>query len=184
MELNIVGRNITITDSIDGYVRKKIGRLDRYLSTIRDAEIEIRRESTKNAADSHVVQVTIHSNRTILRAEEHSSDVYAAIDTVLDKMYRQIARYKGKRISNRTKSQGMPLPIAEFEAEDETEDQDHRIVRRKRFEVMPMNEQEAIDQMELLGHDFFLFYNADTAGVSLVYKRRDGNYGLLEPITE
>lgn len=186
MELNIEGRNLAITDSIDEYVRKKIGRLDRYLPTIQNAQVEIKREQTKSAEDRHVVQLTVYSNRTILRAEEHSSDVFAAVDSVLDKMYRQVKRYKGKR---RRRMRGEPLPMPEYEEEEfedelEADEYEHNIVRRKRFEALPMNEQEAIDQMELLGHDFFIFMNADSAEVNVVYRRHDGDYGILEPIIE
>lgn len=185
MELNIVGRNLEVTDVLEEYVEKKIGRLDRYLPTITEAQVELTRQSTKSAADRHVAQVTVHSNRTILRAEEHNADLFAAIDAVLDKMYRQIAHYKGKRYRNR-KFQGEPLPVPEYEAELEDEmDEDapeHIIARRKSFEALPMSDQEAIDQMELLGHDFFVYYNADSAGVNVVYRRKDGNYGVLEPI--
>ena len=186
MELNIVGRNLQITDAIQNYVEKKIGRLDRYLPTITDAQVEITKQTTKNVADSHTVQMTVFSNRTILRAEERAGDLFAAIDTVLDKMYRQIARYKGKRYHNR-KFAGEPLPVPEYEAEAEAEAEEtsgHQIVRRKRFTAMPMSEQEAIEQMELLGHDFFVFFNADTANVHVVYRRKDGNYGVLEPDTQ
>ncbi|NLS75969.1 MAG: ribosome-associated translation inhibitor RaiA [Chloroflexi bacterium] len=188
MELNIVGRNLQVTDAIRNYVEKKIGRLDRYLPTITNAQVEITKQTTKNIADSHTVQMTVFSNRTILRAEERAGDLFAAIDTVLDKMYRQIAHYKGKRYHNR-KFAGEPLPVPEYEAQAEAvaegeEGTGPHIVRRKRFVAEPMSEQEAIEQMELLGHDFFLFFNADTANVHVVYRRKDGNYGVLEPQTQ
>lgn len=182
MDLNIIGRNMEVTDAVRNYVEKKIGRLDRYLPTLTDGQVELTRQSSKNAADRHVVQVTLHSNRTILRAEERSSDIFAAIDTVLDKMYRQIQRYKGKRYHQRARGtvvQGEPLPIPELEEEGEGEAPS--IVRRKQFPTRPMTEEEAIEQMELLGHDFFAFYNATTQRFNVVYRRQDGNYGLLEP---
>ena len=187
MDLNIVGHNLKVTDAIEEYVEKKIGRLDRYLPSITNAKVELSRQSTKSADDRHVVQVTVYSNRTILRAEEHNADLLAAIDSVLDKMNRQIARYKGKRYHNR-KGQGEPLPIAEYVMDEEVEEEEAKreylIVRRKRFEALPMTDEEAIEQMELLGHDFFIYYNADTAMVNVVYRRHDGNYGVLEPLIE
>ena len=185
MELNIVGRNLEVTDVLEEYVEKKIGRLDRYLPTITEAQVELTKQSSKSAADRHIAQVTVRSHRTILRAEERNADLFAAIDAVLDKMYRRIADFKGKRYRNR-KFQGEPLPVPEYEEEYEEdldeEAMEHVIARRKRFEALPMTDQEAIEQMELLGHDFFVYYNADLAGVNVVYRRKDGDYGVLEPM--
>jgi putative sigma-54 modulation protein len=128
-----------------------------------------------------VCQVTIRSNGTILRAEERSDDMFSSIDTVLDKMYRQIARYKGKR-QNRWRGAGAPvepLPIT-FE-EEAPEEEAARIVRFKRFPITPMHPEEAIEQMELLGHDFFVFYNAEEGETNVLYRRKDGNYGVIQP---
>lgn len=181
MELTIKGKNVEVTDRLRDYVEKKIGKLDRYLPTISEAWVELSVEGTKAAQDRQVCQVTIRSNGTILRAEERSEDMFNAIDTVLDKMYRQIARYKGKR-KNRWRAVGVtvePLPPG-FE-EQELEEGVPSIVRSKRFSMTPMHPEEAIEQMELLGHDFFVFYNAEEGQINVLYRRDDGDYGLLQP---
>ncbi len=179
MQLIIQGKNIEITDWLRQYVEKKAGRLDRYLPNIQEARVELSSHKTKSAQDRHVAQITIRSNGIILRAEEKSHDIFASIDAVVDKMYRQIARYKGRRWGKRGHVEVEPLPIEEEEEIEETETP--RIVRVKRFIMTPMDPEEAIDQMELLGHDFFIFYNTETDSVNVVYRRTDGNYGLLQP---
>jgi putative sigma-54 modulation protein len=177
MQLIITGKNVEVTDWLRSYVEKKIGKLDKYLPSIDEARVELTVEKTKSAQDRQVAQVTVRSNGTILRAEEKSADIFASIDAALDKMHRQIARFKGKQRRRGRPTQGemppVPLPA---EAEGEPS-----VVRVKRFRVSPLEEEEAIEQMELLGHDFFIFLNLGTDRLSVVYRRRDGGYGLLEP---
>ncbi len=180
MELIVKGKNVEVTDRLREYVEQKIGKLDRYLPSISEAWVELSSEETKAAQDRQVCQVTVRSNGTILRAEERSDDMFSAIDTVLDKMYRQIARYKGKR-KNRWRAAGPtvePLPIA---MEEEVEEETRSIVRVKRFPMIPMNLEEAVEQMELLGHDFFVFFNGEEGRINVLYRRKGGNYGLLQP---
>ena len=183
MQLRIHGKNMQVTDWMESYVEKKLGKLDRYLPNIDETRVELSVESTRNAGDGQICQVTVHTKGRILRAEERSSDMRDAIDSVVDKMYRQIARYKGKRWNRGRGAQpaesfGEELPL-EFEEEDE--DAAGQIVRRKQFTALPMDEREAVEQMVLLGHDFFLFFNVDTAQINVVYRRKDGNFGLLQP---
>jgi putative sigma-54 modulation protein len=178
MDVTIHGRNLDITPRLEDYVEKKVTRLDRFLGTINEARVELSVEHTRAITDSQVAQITLLSKRTILRAEERSDDIYASIDACIDKLNRQIERYKGKR-QQRFRSGETP-PVA-LPVEEEEEGLTGEIVRVKRFELQPMDTNEAIEQMELLGHDFFLFYNAEEAAVNLVYRRRDGNYGLLQP---
>lgn len=181
MELTIKGKNVEVTDQLHEYVTRKIGRLDRYLPTITEARVELSVEGTRAAQDRQVCQVTVRSNGVILRAEERSEDMFNAIDIVLDKMYRRIARFKGKR-ENRWRGAGAlgaePLPI-DYEEESE---EPSRIVRTKRFIMTPMNPEEAIEQMEYLGHDFFVFFHAEEGELNVLYRRKDGNYGLLQPV--
>ncbi|NLF13654.1 MAG: ribosome-associated translation inhibitor RaiA [Anaerolineaceae bacterium] len=180
MELILKGKNVEVTDRLREYVEQKIGKLDRYLPSISEAWVELSSEETKAAQDRQVCQVTVRSNGTILRAEERSDDMFSAIDSVLDKMYRQIARYKGKR-KNRWRGAGTtvePLPIALGE---ELEEEVRSIVRVKRFPMTPMVPEEAVEQMELLGHDFFVFFNAEEGRINVLYRRKGGNYGLLQP---
>lgn len=183
MQFRIHGKNMQVTDWMESYVEKKLGKLDRYLPIIDETRVELSVESTRNASDRQICQVTVHSKGTILRAEERSADMRDSIDRVVDKMHRQIARYKGKRWNRGRGAQGAEplgeaIPIALSEGEEELTGQ---IVRRKQFTVLPMDEQEAIEQMELLGHDFFIFYNVDASELNVVYRRKDGQYGILQP---
>ena len=180
MQIIIKGKNIEVTDWLREYVEKKIGKLDRYLPSISEARIELTVQKAKSADDRQVAQVTLRSDGTILRAEERSDDMFASIDSVADKLHRQIARFKDKRTRRGRAPHGEPVPLPEGEMDIEDEDE-AAVVRVKRFLVRPMLEEEAIEQMELLGHDFFLFYNADTDSMNVVYRRKDGNYGLLQP---
>ena len=182
MELQIPSNNMEVTPRLRDYVEKKTARLDRYLPSLSAIQVELAMENTRSAVQRHVAEITIRDQRgTILRAEERNSDMFAAIDAVVDKLYRQIERYRGK---NRTRTRGKgeemevgePLPIPE-----EAFEEDHAIVRYKRFALHPMSADEAIDQMELLGHDFFVFYNANSDSINVLYRRSDGNFGLLQP---
>ena len=180
MELTVKGKNVEITDRLRTYVERKIGKLDRYLPTISEAWVELTTEDAKAAQDRQVCQITVRSNGTILRAEERSDDMFTAIDTVLDKMYRQIARYKGKR-KNRWRATSVTVEPLPLELVEEQEVSGSSIVRVKRFPMTPMHADEAVEQMELLGHDFFVFFNADEGQLNVLYRRKDGNYGLLQP---
>ncbi|MGQ9456700.1 MAG: ribosome hibernation-promoting factor, HPF/YfiA family [Anaerolineae bacterium] len=177
MQLTIKGKNVEVTETLRKYVQKKIGKLDRYLPDIDEARVELSSENTKSANDRQVVQVTVRARGTILRAEERSADMLAAIDAVADKMVERIARFKGKR---RDRTRGAPAEAVPGTPEEVVEEQP-RIVRIKRFPVVPMDEEEAIEQMELLGHDFFVFYNSNADAINVLYRRRDGNYGLIQP---
>ena len=181
MQLAIAGKNLEITDSLRKYVEKKIGRLDRYLPNIIDARVELGVENTRAAKDSQVAQVTLRTKHAILRAEEASSDMFASIDAVFDKMQRQADRYKGKRWSKRGVEGEVPVESVAEEESASADEQPSRISRVKRFSMAPMDEEEAVDQMELLGHDFFVFFNLNANQINVVYRRSDGDYGLIQP---
>lgn len=187
MQLLLKGKNFVISDRVRDYVEKKMGKLDRYLPEIDEARIEITQEKTKSAKDRNIVQITLRTNGAILRAEERSEAIYASIDAVVDKIHRQIVRYKGKRIdrwqghivNKRTEDE---MPVLDQEALTAiAEEQERKIVRVKKFQVVPMTEDEAVEQMELLGHDFFVFYNINLGRLNVLYRRADENYGLLDP---
>ncbi|HML20053.1 MAG TPA: ribosome-associated translation inhibitor RaiA [Aggregatilinea sp.] len=189
MELKIHTRNVDVTPRLQEHVEKKVSKLDKYLPNIHEVRVDLAMERRKQGQDQSVAQLTLRNSRgVILRAEEKKEgDIYAALDRALDKMYRQIERYKGKRKrrgggkfaeADAALALAEPVPLAE--EEEEAEDK-LDIVRRKRVELNPMTEEEAIDQMELLGHDFFIFLNATTARIGVLYRREDGNYGVLEP---
>ena len=188
MQLVLKGKNFIISDRIRSYVEKKIGKLDRYLPDINETRVEITEEKTKSAKDRKIVQVTLRTNGTILRAEERSEAIYACIDAVADKIHRQIVRYKGKRVDrwhgNLSNKRDVieEVPGIEPEVLDSiAEESERQIVRVKRFRVDPMGEEEAVEQMELLGHSFFVFYNDDLGRINVIYRRADNNYGLLDP---
>lgn len=180
MELTIKGKNVEVTNRLNDYVEKKIGKLDRYLPTISEAWVELSTEGARAAQDRQVCQVTVRANGIILRAEERSDDMFTSIDAVLDKMYRQIARYKGKR-KNRWRGAAVTMEPLPLEAEETFDEETSNIVRTKSFRMTPMSPDEAVEQMELLGHDFFVFYNADEGQINVIYRRKDGDYGLLQP---
>ena len=187
MQLVLKGKNFIISDRIREYVEKKIGKLDRYLPEIDETRVEITEEKTKSAKDRKIVQVTLRTNGTILRAEERGEAIYACIDAVSAKIHRQIVRYKGKRTdrwrgqANKRKDIGL-MPELEPEVLNAlAEESERRIVRTKRFTAHPMTQDEAVEQMELLGHDFFVFFNVEVGRINVLYRRSDNNYGLLDP---
>ncbi|MBN1994752.1 MAG: ribosome-associated translation inhibitor RaiA [Anaerolineae bacterium] len=187
MQLLLQGKNFVISDRIREYVEKKIGKLDRFLPDIEEARVEITQEKTKSAKDRNIVQVTLRANGTILRAEERSDSIYPCIDAVANKIHRQIARYKGKRVDRWHGQLNKRAAVDEIPNIDQevlaslAEESERQIVRVKRFRVDPMSEEEAIEQMELLGHNFFVFFNADSGRFNVIYRRADNNYGLLDP---
>lgn len=183
MDLTIHGRNVDVTDYTRDYIEKKVGRLDRYLPSLVEARVDVGEEQTRDASQHYVVQVTLYDERgTILRGEERGSEVRPAVDMVVDKMHRQIVRFKGKRKDRFHRGNstgdvwGEELPVSFEEEEEEGE-----VVRVKRFAMSPMTTEEAIEQMELLGHTFFVYYDVDEGSVNVIYRRRDGNYGLIIP---
>jgi putative sigma-54 modulation protein len=179
MQVIVQAKGFEVTDRLREYVEEKVNKLDRYLSTITEARMELSAENTRRHGDSQVAQLTIRSKGTLLRSEEHSGDIFMSVDMVMDKMRRQIDRYKDKR-RGKLRGAQMEEPI-EPAAEEEEDEEEGQIVRIKRFRVAPMDPEEAIEQMELLGHSFFVFYNADEGQINVVYSRRDGNYGLIQP---
>ncbi len=182
LEVNIYTRNLNLSERIEEYVNKKVGKLDRYLNSIDEARVDLAHsKSARNANDRYVAQITVRGRGFILRAEESADTIFTAIDTALDKMQRRIRRYKGKRHQGRGEARLEEEAFAELPPVEE-EEEEPLIVRRKRFTLIPMDELEAIEQMKLVGHDnFFIFYNANTNAINVLYRRRDGAYGLIEP---
>ena len=165
MKLNVHGRNIEVTEWIHQYVEKKVERLERYLPQAREAKAELVYKETRVAADRYTAQLTIWANGRILRAEESTDDIFASIDAIVDKMSRQIERYKGRRFDSKRREAAAGAADADLaatvlpeEAEVEAEESLGGVVRTKRFIVQPMTQEEAIEQLELLGHDFFVFH--------------------------
>ena len=180
LEVQVVGRNMEVTDRLFDYVSKKATKLDRYLSDLEEARVELAFvKSARSAGDRQVAQVTVRGKGYLLRSEERSDDIYAAVDTALDKMQRQMERFKGKRQRGRGDGKTAAQVTAEKTPVEDIEKS--LIVRRKKFSLTPMDENEALDQMINLSHeDFFIFYNPATNSVNVLYRRREGDYGLIE----
>lgn len=189
MQTVIKGRNIEVSESLRRYVESKCAKLPRYLDNILVIEVELSSEKTRSAETRQVVQMTVDVSGTLLRAEVHSDNMFAAVDTALDKIRRQIKSYKdrlynrSKTAASRATSTRAPQVADDTENAEEAElaDVGGRVVRVKHFAVKPMTAEEAIDQMEYLGHDFFVFLEGAGGDLNVVYRRRDGAYGVLIP---
>lgn len=181
LDVQVYGRNFEVTDRILDYAKKKVSKLDRFLSDIDEARVDFAYiKSARSAADRQVAQITVRGKGYILRAEERSDDVFTALDSALEKLQRQMERYKGKRQKGR--GDGKPASeVIPLVAEEEGDEDRSLIVRRKKFVLTPMDEVEALEQMKLLSHeDFFVFFNSVTNSINVLYLRRDGLYGLIE----
>lgn len=172
VKITLKGRNIEITDALREYAEKRLNKLPRYIEGLDEAQVTLLVEK-----GNHRVEVTIPMNGLILRGEEQTGDMYSSIDLVVEKLERQIEKYKS-RINKRNKNQTI-RDMAVSECLESSEEP--RVVRTKRFAFKPMPVEEAILQMNLLGHSFFVFSNGETDEVNVIYKRKDGNYGLIEP---
>ena len=182
MNFIISGKNIEVTSGLKDAIEQKLGKLERYFTP--ETEIIVTLSVEK---DRQKIEVTIPVKGSIIRSEQTSNDMYVSIDLVEEVIERQLRKYKNKLIA---RSQGHPTSFSTensfkkefFESEEESpEDDEIRIVRTKRFGVKPMYPEDACLQMELLGHSFFVFSNAETDEVNVVYKRKDGSFGLIEP---
>ena len=182
MNYNIRGENIEVTPAIREYVEKKIAKLDRYFTESPDAQVNVNLKVYNDKKSK--VEVTITMTQLVLRAEEMNVDMYAAIDLIVDKLERQIRKHKTK-VNRKFREKGgittlftvtedKEAPVVEEDLEE------LELVRTKRFDLKPMDSEEAILQMNLLGHSFYVFTNADTQNTNVVYKRKDGRYGLIE----
>ena len=172
MKVNITGKNYTTYDKLESTIEKKLDRLDKYFSDDITANAVLSQERGRDK-----IEVTINAKGAVFRAEEMSQDIYEGIDKVVDKLASQMSRFKGKLEARYNDNKALKF---EFFPEDEEEVEDTPIVKTKRYELHPMNTEEAILEMEMLQHDFFVFLNMDTDSVSVVYKRKDGAYGLLD----
>lgn len=183
LDVEITTRNMELTDRIQDYVNKKVSKLDRYLNGIEEARVDLAQvKSARSASDRLVAQITVRGKGFILRSEERADNVYTALDAALEKIQRRIRRYKDKR----TRGRQVAASYDEIEFEEELEVDEELapiIARRKHFVMIPMDEMEALEQMNLLGHEnFFVFYNGSTNAINVLYKRRDGSFGLIEPV--
>jgi putative sigma-54 modulation protein len=180
MRLQVKGRNVEVSDQIRQYAEEKLGKLDRLVNDPTRVELELAVEKNPSIHDNHVAEATVWTKGPVLRARETSADMKASIDQLVHKLERQVKRYREKRrVAPRRHGreegafvEAVPLEPSETGPE---------IVKTKQFAVKPMSAEEAVLQLELIGHDFFVFRNADSETINVVYRRRDGNYGLIEP---
>ena len=176
MQLEVKGKNVEVSDSIRSYAESKLRRLERQLSDPTVVELELAVERNPSIAENQVAEATVWTKGPVLRAREASSDMKASIDQLANKLARQVKRYREKRVEEPRRGDH-PTPAA-LESLDGPEP---LIVKSKQFPVKPMSPDEAVLQLELVGHDFFVFQNAESADVNVVYRRRDGSFGLIEP---
>lgn len=183
MELLVRGTDVTISPDLHSYATARISKLDRFVEHLVDAKLEIKRVHRRTGTNLIVAQLTIQTGRDLLRAEESDEDARKAINLAADKMETRVRKVNERR-SARKKSVAPLIAIEsdELDTADFDVDEDGAVVRTKRFKVQPLDIDEAIEQMELLGHDFFVFHNVDESSVNVVYRRNDGTYGLLVPL--
>lgn len=179
MKFNVRGENLEVTNALREYVEKKVGRIEKYFDTPPTSAVNV---TMKVVKDVHSIEVTVQLPGVVLRGEEANQDMYAAIDLVVEKLERQIRKHKTK-INRKFRQEGSLKSLfkEEINGKATEEEDDLRVVKTKRFNIKPMDIEEAILQMDMLGHSFFVFSNSDTEELNVVYKRKDGRYGLIEP---
>lgn len=177
MELHITSKGIELTPEAHRHIERKLGRLNRHLRNIIETRVEITQEKTKSRQHRFLARLTVFGDNTRLHAEERGETILTAIDNVARIMQHQVEHHKGKLRGKKGKGSS----LVKDELSKETEPLQERKYIVKQLAVKPMPVAEATDQMELLGYDFFFFYNTDTEKLSLLYQRKDGNYGLIEP---
>lgn len=175
---------MSVTDALEHYATEKVGKLSKFFDEQHSAsrvEVELIHERNRSISEPEVVETTLFINGTVLKARESSPDMYASIDGMSDKLERQVRRYRGRQIDRWQGQKKSDSPEPEPFMVEEEEDIETRIVRTKQFQMKPMSAEEAALQLELLDHAFYVFTSADTGDINVVYRRRDGNYGLIEP---
>lgn len=186
MELQIFSKNVVLSPLLENYVRQKLQKLVRHMPTITEGKVEILEERAKSPDQRFNVQITLTSGGVLLRTEERARTLRTAVDSAVRTLDRQIERYKGRLYEKGRGLSPVRNPSVHKELTEEAARSDYggglpTIVKVKRFAIKPMSVDEAVEQMELLGHSFFLFVNSETGSISLLYRRNDGNYGLIEP---
>jgi putative sigma-54 modulation protein len=198
MEITIRGNNYRVGEAMEEYTTKKLARLNRFLPNITEIHVDLTQQVSRRGEDRAIAQITVrHARGAIIRAEESASgdNMQSALTQALENMYRRIERFKNKRsrkgrtrfsmsVEELAQAEAIPDLVDEGVIEEEEEEAGINVVRRKTVSLVAMNEQEAIEQMELLGHSFFMFFNEAIGSVNVVYKRRSGGYGVLIPAVE
>ena len=186
MKMIIKGRHMAVTPAIHDYAEEKIGRTSKILDQdTMTVEVELYVEKNPSIENNQIAEVTVWTKRgPVIRAKEASVDMYAAIDLVSEKLERQFRTYKGKKVDRKTHKHAPPREVVPLDdILEPLEAEEASIVKKKQVELKPMTPEEAILQLELLGHDFFVFSSRDTDAVNVLYRRDDGDFGLIEPAT-
>jgi len=180
--VEVFGREMKVDDALHDYIKQRASKLDRFMETIGEARVDlIYRKSARAAQDRYKAQITLHGTGFALRAEERADQAQTAFDAALERIQRQIERYKGKHSLSKGETAKISEETNEALTSTEREERPAEIVRRKKFLLRPMDVKEAIDQMSLLGHEnFFIFYNMEAGCVSVLYVRGDDSYGLID----
>lgn len=173
MSVNVKGRNIDVTPALREYVEKKIAKVTKQFKTVGDISAVLKVEK-----GNHIVEITVPASGILLRAQENTKDMYSSIDLVVEKIERQVHKYKTRLMKRKYSNFADPTPVP---AAEEAHDDEFEIVKNKKFVLRPMSVEEAIMQMNLLNHDFFVFFDPDLDSTNVVYRRKDGKYGLLSP---
>lgn len=194
MELQIRTNGVKVTEGMREFIDRRMSKLDRLAEHVTDATLELRSDKTRTGAEIATAQLTLRTGKHVLRAEAEDAEAARAVDIAIDKLIRQVRKYNDKRTTRRKTTAPMselvePVPVeatlpTDFqfdESEDRNKDLAAAVARTKVFQMDPMGVETAIEQMELVGHDFFFFKNADDEKFSVLYRRRDGSYGLLSP---
>ncbi|MEN2993850.1 MAG: ribosome-associated translation inhibitor RaiA [Thermodesulfovibrio sp.] len=171
MKITIRGKNIDVTEALRSYIEKRISKFERFLNEASEAIVTISTEKF-----THKIDVLLKVEGHLIQAEGKTEDLYSAVDMVVEKLEKQVLKYKEK-IQNKNKKEAVKYPAEASEATEGAK----RIVKYKKFDLRPMSPEEAVDQMELLDKDFFIFINSFSGDVNVVYRRKDGNFGLIEP---
>ena len=173
MKLNVRGDKVEITQAIQDYLTNKLSKLNKYFANSDEITAKV---VIRVRGHVQIVEVTINTGSFVLRCEQEHEDLYAAINLIVDKLERQVRKNKTRILSKQSKESvvSFEFPVEDFEEEE------LKIIRRKKVDMKPMSEEEAMLQLDLLGHDFFVFYNIETDSTCIIYKRKDGNYGLID----
>lgn len=176
MNIIVNGRHLEVTPALKGYAEDKLKKFDRYLSNITEAVVTLTVEKYR-----HKAEVLLKANGVMIQAEGVTGEIYASIDEVVDKLEKQVKKYKEKLVSHR-KGEGKAQPESAAAPAASSEPESGRIIKKKRFDMKPMSPDEAALQMELLDKDFFVFSNHSSGEINVIYRRTDGNFGLIEPV--
>ncbi|MCX6007804.1 MAG: ribosome-associated translation inhibitor RaiA [Chloroflexi bacterium] len=181
MQIQVITKNLKVEGDIKEYAEKKLSKLTKYLNSITSIKLDLVEEKSKSRLHTYSAQVTLNVNGFLIRGEQKGDDAYATVDAVADVMERLIDRYKARYEVNKGRVPESIRKPVNSEARREDEEEKTGVVKLKRFTIKPMTVGEAIDQMEFIGHDFFVYINGDNNSINVVYKRKDGKYGVLQP---